>query len=246
MAATQITPLLGPDTIVIAAMNGVPWWFFESPGVPLSGVRLASIDPAGALARAFPLQQIIGCVVHLSSYCPEPGIVQLAFGNGLIFGEPAGGPSERVTALVALFSKAGFDARASDAIRTDIWYKLWGNMTMNPVSAITGATCDKILDDPLVAGFCLAAMQEAADIGAAIGCPIAQSGADRMAVTRKLGAFKTSMLQDAEVGKMLEIDTLVTVMHEIGALTGVATPSIDALLGLVRLYAQVHGLYPVR
>ncbi|HEY5307502.1 MAG TPA: ketopantoate reductase C-terminal domain-containing protein, partial [Casimicrobiaceae bacterium] len=126
----------------------------------------------------------------------------------------------------------------------DIWYKLWGNMTMNPVSALTGATGDRILDDPLVSRFCLAAMAEAAGIGAAIGCPIAQSGEDRMAVTRRLGAFRTSMLQDVEAGKPLELDALVTAVREIGERTGVATPCIDALLGLARLKARTLGLYP--
>ena len=160
-----------------------------------------------------------------------------------IAGEPGGGTSTRTDELAALCKRAGFDAKASPDIRSDIWYKLWGNMTMNPISAITGATCDRILDDPLLYRFCLNAMQEAADIGAKIGCPIAQSGEDRMAVTRKLGAFKTSMLQDAQAGKALEIDALVTVVHEIGKQVGVPTPSIDALLGMARLYGRVHGLY---
>ena len=145
--------------------------------------------------------------------------------------------------LASLLQKAGFEVEASEDIRRDIWYKLWGNMTMNPVSALTGATCDRILDDPLVHRFCLSAMAEAAAIGAKIGCPIAQSGEDRMEVTRKLGAFKTSMLQDAEAGKALEIDALVTSVHEIGKLTGVPTPNVDALLGLVRLYGKTRGLY---
>jgi len=241
--AARIAPLLGPDTMVITAMNGVPWWFFDSREVPHSGTRLQSLDATGALSRAIPTRQVIGCVVHLSSSCPEPGLVRVGFGNRLILGEPSGGPSSRLTSLVKLLSKAGFDAEASADIRTDIWYKLWGNMTMNPVSAITGATCDQILDDPLLHTFCLTAMQEAAAIGARIGCAITQSGADRMAITRKLGVFKTSMLQDAEAGKALEIDALVTVVHEIGQRVGVPTPAIDSLLGLARLYGRVHGLY---
>jgi 2-dehydropantoate 2-reductase len=241
--ARNIAPLIGPQTIVLTAMNGVPWWFFSSPGLPYAGTRLPSLDPDGALERAIPTSQVVGCVVHLSASCPQPGMVRLGFGNRLILGEPAGGKSERVAMLVSLLGKAGFDAEASDDIRRDIWYKLWGNMTMNPVSALTGATCDRILDDPLVNAFCLSAMAEAAAIGAKIGCPITQSGADRMEVTRKLGAFKTSMLQDAEAGKALEIDALVTSVHEIGKLTGVPTPNIDALLGLVRLYATTRGIY---
>jgi len=242
--AARIAPLIGPETVVVTAMNGVPWWFFADGHLPHAGARLPSLDADGCLARAIPAPQVIGCVVHLSASCPQPGVVRVGFGNRLILGEPAGGRSERLDTLLALFKQAGFDAEASEDIRTDIWYKLWGNMTMNPVSALTGATADKVLDDPLVRAFCLGAMQEAADIGGRIGCPIAQSGEDRMNVTRKLGVFKTSMLQDAEAGKPLEIDALVTSVHEIGKLVGVPTPNIDALLGLVRLYGRVHGLYP--
>lgn len=242
--AAQMAPLVGPETIVVTAMNGVPWWFFSGEQMPYAGTRLASLDPDGSLSNTIPLRHIIGCVVHLSSACPEPGLVRLGFGNRLILGEPGGGASSRVDALVTLLTKAGFDAEGSTDIRTDIWYKLWGNMTMNPVSALTGATSDRVLDDPLVHAFCLAAMREASDIGARIGCPIAQSGEDRMEVARKLGAFKTSMLQDAEAGKPLEIDALVTAVHDIGKLVGVPTPNIDALLGLVRLYARTRGLYP--
>ncbi|HEY8605840.1 MAG TPA: 2-dehydropantoate 2-reductase [Noviherbaspirillum sp.] len=242
--AAGIAPLIGPGTIVVTAMNGVPWWFFEGREGALGGARLPSLDADGALLRAIPVQQVIGCVVHLSSSSPRPGVIRPGFGNRLILGEPGGGQSTRVDQLAALLASAGFEAEASADIRTDIWYKLWGNMTMNPVSAITGATADRILDDPLVRGFCLGAMREAAEIGARIGCPISQSGEDRMNVTRKLGAFKTSMLQDAEAGKALEIDALVTSVHEIGALAGVPTPNIDALLGLVRLFARTRGLYP--
>ncbi|WP_420474656.1 2-dehydropantoate 2-reductase [Noviherbaspirillum sp. ST9] len=241
--ARRIAPLIGPRTVVLTAMNGVPWWFFSSPGLPYAGTRLPCLDPDGDIERAIPSAQVIGCVVHLSASCPEPGMVRLGFGNRLIIGEPGGGMSARVEMLASVLAKAGFEVEASKDIRSDIWYKLWGNMTMNPVSALTGATCDRILDDPLVHRFCLSAMAEAAAIGAKIGCPIAQSGEDRMEVTRKLGAFKTSMLQDAEAGKALEIDALVTSVHEIGKLVGVPTPNVDALLGLVRLFGQSRALY---
>ena len=165
-------------------------------------------------------------------------------GQGLILGEPAGGVSERVQALAALLQAAGFEATASTDVRRDIWYKLWGNMTMNPITAITGATVDKVLDDPLTRAFCSAAMAEAAVVGARIGCAIAQSPEDRHQITRKLGAFKTSMLQDVEAGRAIELDALVTVVREMAQRLGLATPMIDALLGLARLHGRVRGLYP--
>jgi 2-dehydropantoate 2-reductase len=143
-----------------------------------------------------------------------------------------------------LLSNAGFEVTVSRQIRADIWYKLWGNMTMNPVSALTGATMDKVLDDPLVRAFCSAAMMEGAAIGERIGCPLAQSPEDRHAVTRKLGAFKTSMLQDVEAGRTIELDAIVGAVHEIGQRVGVATPNVDALLGLTRLFGKVRGIYP--
>jgi 2-dehydropantoate 2-reductase len=242
--AQRIAPLLARETVVLTAMNGVPWWFFDGLGGRYEGLKLASTDPHGRIAAAIPTRHVIGSVVHATCSTPEPGLVRHGFGHRLIIGEPAGGTSVRTAALAELLQHAGFDAPMSPRIQSDIWYKLWGNMTMNPISALTGATSDKILNDPLITAFCLSAMREAAAIGARIGCPIAQSGEDRMAVARQLGPFKTSMLQDLEAGKPLEIDALLTAAHEIGATVGEATPQIDALLGLVRLQARMRGLYP--
>jgi 2-dehydropantoate 2-reductase len=239
----RIAPLLARDTMVLVAMNGVPWWFFDGLPGPYAGTRLASVDPEGAIAAAIPTRHVIGCVVHASCSTPEPGLVRHGMGAGLIVGEPAGGRSARVERLVADLVRAGFDAKLAERIQQDIWYKLWGNMTMNPVSAITGATGDRILDDPQVRAFCSAAMAEAAAIGAMIGCGVTQSTEDRHAVTRKLGAFKTSMLQDVEAGRPIELDAIVAVVREIGAKVGVPTPNIDALLGLTRLFARMRGLY---
>lgn len=239
--AAQIGPLLKPDTIVLPAMNGVPWWF--SQGLPAAGDQpLQSVDPGGTIARAIPLRHVIGCVVHLSAATIEPGVVQHRNGMGLIVGEPDGSASGRLEGVHELLAQAGFDVTSSPAIRHDIWYKLWGNMTMNPVSALTGATGDLMLDDPLVRGFCSAAMLEASAIGARIGCVIDQDPEARHAVTRELGAFKTSMLVDVERGRPIELDAIVTVVHELGRRTGVPTPNIDALLGLTRLFARTRGL----
>jgi 2-dehydropantoate 2-reductase len=242
--AAAIGPLLGPDTIVMTAMNGVPWWFFDGFGGEFAGTRLQAVDHDGSIAAAIPSSRVVGCVVHGSFSLIEPGFVRHGAGQRLIVGEPGGGVSGRLRALADVLAAAAFEVEASPAIQTEIWFKLWGNMTMNPISALTGATCDLILDDPLVNRFCLDIMGEAARIGAKIGCPIAQTGEERNAMTRHLGAFKTSMLQDVEAGRAVELDAIVAVVSEIGRQVDEPTPCIDAVLGLARLAAQVRGLYP--
>lgn len=241
--APSLVPLVGPQTCVLPAMNGVPWWFCSG----IAGVGdapLASVDPGGGITAAIPFDRVLGGVVHASTAIVEPGLVQHRMGQGIIVGEPRGGRSPRAQAVVDLLAKAGFEATHSDDVRRDVWFKLWGNLTMNPVSAITGATADRILADPLVRAFCSRAMAEAAEIGARIGCPIDITPEERHAVTAKLGAFRTSMLQDAEAGRSIELDAIVGAVVEIGARVGVATPNVEALMGLTRLFGRVRGLYP--
>lgn len=242
--AQQVGPLIGPHTVVLTAMNGVPWWFLQGFGGALSGAHLDSVDPGGVIAQHIPDAHILGGVVHASCSVDAPGVIRHHFGNGLILGEPCGADTPRVQALVALLVQAGFNATVSAQIQKDVWYKLWGNMTINPISAFTGATTDLILDDPLVCDFVSSIMLEAKAIGAHMGIPIAQTPEDRHAVTRKLGAFRTSMLQDVDAGKPVELDALVSAVRELGQLTGVSTPFTDALLGLSRLHARGLGLYP--
>ena len=241
--ARHMGPLIGPDTVVLTAMNGVPWWFFQGFGGQFQNTRLNAVDATGEIGAAIPAANVIGCVVHASCSVDEPGVIRHHFGNGLIVGEPAGAATERVHALAALLQNARFDGTVSNQIQKDIWYKLWGNVTVNPISALTGATTDLILGDELVRDFVSSVMLETKEIGARIGIPIDQQPEDRHAVTRKLGAFKTSMLQDVEAGKAVELDALVTVVKELGTLTGVLTPFTDALLGLARLHARVRHLY---
>ena len=241
--AAAIAPLLGPNTLVLTAMNGVPWWFLNDFGGAWAGQSLRSVDPLGALARAIPAHHLVGCVVHASCSLDGPGRVRHHFGRKLIVGELSGHCTPRVQALAALLAQAGFDAPVSPCIQQDIWFKLWGNMTVNPISALTGATTDRIMDDPLVLNFITQVMLEAKTIGARLGIPIDQQPEDRHAVTRQLGAFKTSMLQDVEARKPVELDALVGTVRELGQLTGVPTPFTDALLGLARLQARGLGLY---
>ena len=242
--APAVRALMGPHTVVLVAMNGVPWWFFDGLPGEASGLRLNAVDPGGVTAEQIPTSQVIGCVVHASAAAPQPARIERIKNNQLIIGEPAGGVSPRVQAVAELLGAAGFGVTVSERIQRDIWFKLWGNMTINPISAITGAPCDRILDDPLVRGFVSAIMLEAKAIGARIGIPIDQSPEDRHAVTRKLGSFKTSMLQDVEAGRPIELDALVGAVREIGQHLGEPTPSMDALMGLTRLMGQMRGLYP--
>jgi 2-dehydropantoate 2-reductase len=241
--ARQIAPLIGPSTVVLPAMNGVPWWF-GAHAPALGSEPLQSVDPGGVVAQHIALANVLGCVVHASCFTPEPGVVENKMGQGLIIGEPAGGSSARAEALGALLKQAGFDVTVSPNVRRDIWYKLWGNLTMNPITAFTGATVDRVLDDPLLRAYCTRAMLEASAVGARIGCAIEQSPEDRHAITRKLGAFRTSMQQDVDAGRAIELDAIVGVVVEIARRVGMDTPNIDALMGLTRLFARVKGLYP--
>ncbi len=243
--APAVRSLLAPDGMALIAMNGVPWWFFHGLEGECKDLSLRSVDPQGTIAAAIDTTRVMGCVVHMSSTAVAPGHIRHGNGRGLIVGEPAGGRSARLNTLAALLGEAGFDVTVSERIQQDIWYKLWGNMTMNPISALTGATCDRILHDPLTRGFVSQVMLEAQAIGQRIGCVIAQTPEDRHAVTAKLGAFKTSMLQDVEAGRGIELDALLGAVREVGQHLRMATPQIDALLGLTRLMAQTRGLYPL-
>jgi 2-dehydropantoate 2-reductase len=241
--AQAIGPLIGPDTTVLTAMNGVPWWFFEGFGGKLQGTRLKAVDPDGAIAKAIPGKHIVGCVVHASCAMNGPGFVKHHFGNKLIIGEPSGEKSARVQQIAEALLGAGHEVEVSAQIQRDAWFKLWGNMTVNPVSAITGATTDLIIGDDLVRGFISRVMYEAREIGARIGIPIATTPEERHHVTQRLGAFRTSMLQDVDAGKPVELDALVAVVKELGELVDLETPWTDTLLGLARLHARVRGLY---
>jgi len=240
--APRLAPLLQASTVVVPAMNGVPWWFCN--GLPgFDDPWLRSVDPEGAIARSIPFAAVVGCVVYLSASTPEPGVVRHATGTGLILGEPLGGSSPRVDALVRLLREAGLDASASHNVRHDAWNKLLGNLTINPVSALTGATVDRILADGQVRALCAEAIGEAMAIGARLGFRMAQTPEERLAGAARLGAFRSSMLQDVDAGRPLELDAIAGAVHEIGTRLGVPMPAIGALLGLTRLFARTRGLY---
>lgn len=240
--AARIAPLVGPHTVIVAAMNGLPWWFTHGLAGPLDGVLLDAVDPAGAVSAALPPAQAIGCVVHLSASSGGPGIVRRGRGNRLIVGAPDAALDVDATRIAAALAAGGFDVETTSAIRAEIWAKLWGNMNMNPLSALTGSTADRLLDDPLTRELALRMMEEAAEIGGKLGLNTGMSSAERMAVTRTLGAFKTSMLQDLEAGRPLELGPILGVFPELGRKLGVPTPYCDTVLGLLRQRAANSGL----
>jgi 2-dehydropantoate 2-reductase len=232
--APSLEALIGPDTQIVPMINGVPWWFTGDP--------LWSVDPDVAIADALPIEQIAGCVVHASSYRSAPNHIVVKHADKLILGEPAGGQSERIERLCTFFENCGIRCEASGNLRRAIWYKLWGNATINPMSALTRSTADRLLDDPVIRALMAGAMDELAAVGAAIDCPISESAEDRMAVTARLGAFKSSMLQDVEAGRPIELEALLGAPREIAARVGVATPQLDRIYAMTRLMGENLGL----
>lgn len=231
-AAVAAQPLIGADTLILPVVNGVPYWFTAQP--------LASVDPGGRIAAALPAGQLIGGVIHASARRAGAAEIHVQKVDHLILGEPGGGSSSRVERLAGTFAATGIPARADSDVRRAVWYKAWGNMTINPLSALTLATADRLVAE--CRGFLLAAMEEARAIGAAIGCPITESGEDRLAVTARLGAFKTSMLQDVEAGRRIELEALLGAPLELARRHDVAAPNLSHLYAMTRLLAQQRGL----
>ena len=232
--APSLAPLIGPETIILPMLNGVPWWFTDDP--------LWSVDPELAIADALPIEQVAGCVVHASCFRTAPNHVTVKHAEKLILGEPGGGTSDRIAALCDLFGNCGIRCEASDDVRRAIWYKLWGNATINPMSALTRSTADRLLHDNVIRACMAEAMDELAAVGAAIGCPISETAEDRMAVTARLGAFKSSMLQDVEARRPIEVEALLGAPREIALRVGIDTPQLDRLYAMTRLMGENLGL----
>jgi 2-dehydropantoate 2-reductase len=233
--APAVATLLAPQTAVVPAINGIPWWFFQVPGIPLSGLALASVDPAGAVARTIPPERVIGCVVHASAWMGEPGVVDVQGEDRLVFGEPDGAPSPRCETLAQAFAGSSVAPVVSPNIRLAIWTKLWGNMSMNPLSVLTGASTGRMLGDPGVWTLVRTMMLEMQALGVRIGLALDMTPEDRMAMTRKLGDLKTSMLRDAEAGRGIEIEPILGALVEIADRLGEPAPNLRAVLGLVRV-----------
>ncbi|MBP6813562.1 MAG: 2-dehydropantoate 2-reductase [Burkholderiaceae bacterium] len=237
-----VRPLLGPRTLIVPAVNGVPWWFTA----PDSGQPMKSIDPEGAIAAAIPAHQVLGAVVYPACSRPEPGVTRHHSGSRVVIGEPGAADGSPVTArlssFVALLERAGFDAQATTSIRTEVWRKLLGNACFNPVSLLTGSATDLLIDDAGIYRLFSAMMSEVLAVGASLGIQPGIAVPERIALTRKLGHVKTSMLQDAEAGRPVELDAILGAVTELGQRRGVATPALDAVYALARMRARTFGL----
>lgn len=238
----HLGPLLGPETAVVTAMNGMPWWFFHGFGAQ-AGRQLGSVDPGGALAKALPVERIIGCVLHIACSVPEPGLIVHNNQNRFLFGEPAGQITPRVTALAAAAKQAGLDAEARDDIQRQIWIKLLGNMSMAPLSILTQTTVDRVAHEPGLRKVCRAMMEEATAIGAHFGLVSDMDIDARIDLGGKLVGFRTSMLQDLDKGRPVELDALTKVVLELADIAGIKAPTIEMVYHLAAERARVAGLY---
>jgi 2-dehydropantoate 2-reductase len=241
--AETIAPLLGKDTSVVTAMNGVPWWFFHRLKFRNGDERLESLDPGGKLARAIPIERVVGCVIHLAASTPEPGLVSHNMGSKLILGEPGGENTARTKRIANALAAAGFEIVVTDSIEKEFWVKLLGNVSFNPVSALTVTTADQLIQNEEVKTYMVEIMREVLAIGRAVGVDANIDPEARIDMARVLGPFKTSMLQDLEAGKPLEIDGLLAGTLEIARKAGVRAPFTESLFGLIRARAQSTGQY---
>ncbi len=236
-------PLLGPDTTVVSAVNGVPWWYFHKLTGPFEDHRIEAVDPGNVQWEGIGPERAIGCVVYPACEIVEPGIIRHIDGDKFTLGEPSGDKTERIELLSKALISAGFKAPVRPRIRDEIWIKLWGNLSFNPISALTQATLDVITEDAGTRTVARAMMVEAQAIGEKLGVRFPIDVDRRIEGARKVGAHKTSMLQDLELGRPMEIDALVTAVQEMGKLTEVPTPTIDTVLALVRQRAELAGSY---
>lgn len=242
-AVDALAPMLGSRTTVVTAVNGVPWWYFHGVAGPLAGRTLETVDPGGRQWRLIGPGRALGCVVYPAAEVVEPGVIRVVAGDRFVLGEPDGSASERARALARALIAGGLKAPVRPDIRAEIWVKLWGNVAFNPVSALTRATMADLVEDPGTRAVIRAMMAEAEAVAAALGVAMPISLEARLEGARKVGAHRTSMLQDLERGRSMEIDALVAAVAELGDLTGVATPTIDAVYALVRRLAIAAGCH---
>jgi 2-dehydropantoate 2-reductase len=242
--AEAMQPLLGPGTAIVSAVNGIPWWYFHRHGGPFEGRAVESVDPGGKLLRALPPERAIGCIVYPAAEVVEPGVIVHTYGDRFSLGEPDGSRSDRANRLSQALIAAGFKAPVRPRIRDEMWVKLWGNLAFNPVSALTMQTLDVLTGEPGLRTVCRQMMVEAQAIGEALGIRFGIDVDRRIAGAAEVGAHRTSMLQDLERGRPMEIDALLGVVVEFAELLDLPAPTCRTVLALVRARARAAGCYP--
>jgi 2-dehydropantoate 2-reductase len=242
-AAQQMQPLLGPETAIVSAVNGIPWWYFHQLPAPWQGRIVESVDPGGVVSRLLPPERAIGCIVYPAAEVPEPGVIEHTYGDRFTLGEPDGSRSARVNALSEALIAAGFKAPVRPKIRDELWVKLWGNMAFNPISALTTATLDVLIADDGQRGIARAMMLEGQAVAEKLGIRFAIDVDKRIAGGAEVGAHKTSMLQDLERGRPMEIDALLGSVVELAELVEVPVPTSRTVLALVRARGRAAGCY---
>jgi 2-dehydropantoate 2-reductase len=236
-------PLIGPHTTIVSGVNGVPWWYFHKIGGPLEGRRLHSVDPGDVQWNGFGPDRVLGCVVYPAAEVSEPGVIRHVEGNRFSLGEPDGSKSDRATALSQVLQSAGLKAPVRPRLRDELWVKLWGNLSFNPISALTHATLDVLCTDPGTREVARRMMVEAQVVAEKLGVSFPIDVDRRIEGGAAVGAHRTSMLQDLDAGRPMEIDALVASVQELGRITETPTPTIDTVLALVALRGRVAGLY---
>jgi 2-dehydropantoate 2-reductase len=243
-AAERMALLLGPETAVVTGQNGVPWWYTYGLDGCFAGARVRSVDPDDRQWKALGPERVIGCVVYPATEIVEPGVVRHIYGDKFALGEPVGSVSERCVRLANVLEQAGFGAPVLQDIRSEIWLKLWGNLCFNPISALTRATLDIVATEPALRALSIRMMTEAEEIARRFGVTFRVGIERRVNGAARVGAHRTSMLQDLEAGRPLEIDALLTSVQEMGRMAGVDTPTIDMVLGLVQELGRSLNVYP--
>ena len=241
--APQMQPLLGPETAIVSAVNGIPWWYFHKFPGPYENRRVESVDPGGVVTDLLAPSRAIGCIVYPAAEVREPGVIEHTYGDRFTLGEPSGERTPRVSALSEALIAAGFKAPVRPKIRDEMWVKLWGNLAFNPISALTTATLDVLTADPGQRGVARAMMVEAQQVGERLGVRFGIDVDKRIAGAAEVGAHKTSMLQDLERGRPMEIDALLGVVVELAELVEVEVPTCSTVLALVRARGRAAGCY---
>ncbi|HAD27774.1 MAG TPA: oxidoreductase [Rhodobacteraceae bacterium] len=239
----KMQPLIGEKTTIVSGVNGVPWWYFHKQGGPLEGTRLTSVDPDNAQWNGFGPERVLGCVVYPAAEVIQPGLIKHIEGNRFSLGEPSGEKSERALALSRVLTAAGLKAPVRPRIRDEIWVKLWGNLSFNPISALTHATLDLLCTDPGTRMIARGMMLEAQEVAEKLGVKFPIDVERRIDGGAAVGPHRTSMWQDLDAGRPMEIDALVRAVQELGQLTQTQTQTIDTVLALIQLRAKMAGLY---